>query len=103
MCVQNEKFFFNCIISIKYSLWVNLFLYYEKKVDRANNTTNNNKMNNHLSPHIIEHKKKTTTFDNVNQDPGLRQAQKCGRVKPFNVIPTLTLNFFKILLPLMQN
>jgi hypothetical protein len=37
---------------------------------------------------LIEHKKHTT-FDVGNPDPGLRQAQKCGRVKSVNEIPTL--------------
>jgi hypothetical protein len=29
------------------------------------------------------------TYDVGNPDPGLGQAQKCGRVKPVNGIPTL--------------
>jgi hypothetical protein len=33
--------------------------------------------------------KKTTTYDVGNPGPGLGQAQKCGRVKPVNEIPTL--------------
>jgi len=41
-----------------------------------------NKMNNHHSPQIIEHKKKKTiTYDVINQVPGLGQAQKCGTCK----------------------
>jgi hypothetical protein len=35
--------------------------------------------------------KKTTTYEVRNPGPGLRQAQKCGRVKYINGIPTLPL------------
>jgi hypothetical protein len=42
-------------------------------------------MNNHLSPSIIEHtNKQKTIYDIGNTIQGLRQAQKCGRVKPVN-------------------
>ena len=36
---------------------------------------------------LTEHNK-TTTYDVGNPSPGLRQAQKCGWVKPINGIPT---------------
>jgi hypothetical protein len=32
---------------------------------------------------------KWRTYDNRNSGPGLRQAKQCGRIKPFNGIPTL--------------
>jgi len=38
-----------------------------------------NKMNNHLSSKNFKHKK-TMTYDVGYPGPGLRQAQKCGRV-----------------------
>jgi hypothetical protein len=34
----------------------------------------------HLSPSLTEHKKNTTAYDVGNPGPGLRQAQKYGRV-----------------------
>ena len=37
-----------------------------------NNSTNINKINNHLSPETIEHKKKPTTYDAWNPDPGTK-------------------------------
>jgi hypothetical protein len=52
----------------------------------VNNAININKTNNHLSHQIIEHKN-TMTYDVGNQGPGLRQEQKCGRVKSINGIP----------------
>ena len=45
----------------------------------VNNSTNINKTNNPFSPQIIEHKKKSMTYDDGNTTPGLGQAQKCGR------------------------
>ena len=54
----------------------------KRKIKFSNNI---NKTNNHLSPQIIENKK-TTTYDVCNQDHVLEQAQKCGRIKPFNGI-----------------
>jgi hypothetical protein len=36
--------------------------------------------------HILNTKKKTMEYGVVNPCPGLRQAQKCGRIKPFNGI-----------------
>jgi hypothetical protein len=33
--------------------------------------------------------KNTTTYEIGNPGPGLRQVQKCGRVKAVNEIPTL--------------
>jgi len=41
------------------------------------------------SPLTLTHRiqKKTMTYDVENQDPGMRQAQKCGRVKQVNGIP----------------
>ena len=46
----------------------------------VNNSTIINKVNNHLSPSLTEHKKNTTAYDVGNPGPGLRQAQKYGRV-----------------------
>ena len=46
-----------------------------------------NKTNNHLSPQSLNIRK-TMTYDG-NSGPDLRQAQKCGRVKSVNEIPTL--------------
>jgi hypothetical protein len=43
---------------------------------------------NHISPQLIEHKKKITTYDVGNPAPGFEQAQQCGRVKPVNRIQT---------------
>ncbi len=55
-----------------------------------NNSTNINKMNNQLSPQLSEIiKKKTSTYGVGNPGPGLRQANKCSRVKQVNGIPTL--------------
>jgi hypothetical protein len=42
---------------------------------------------------LSEHKK-ITTYDAWNPDPGLGQAQTCGRVKPVNGIP-LMLKMFR--------
>jgi len=53
----------------------------------VNNSTNINKTNNDLSPQIIELKKRLKYVG--NPDPGLRQAQKYGRVKPIIGIPNL--------------
>ena len=54
----------------------------------VNNSANINKTNNHISLQPIAHKKKTMTYDVVNPGPGLGQAQKCGRVKLVDGIPT---------------
>jgi len=52
------------------------------------NSTSLNKKNNHLSPQIIEHKKKPTTYDVGNPGPGLGWALKMfGGVKPVDEIP----------------
>jgi hypothetical protein len=50
----------------------------------VNNSTNINKMNNHLSSQLnsLNSKKRTTTYGIGNPAPGLRQAHKCGGVKP---------------------
>ena len=40
--------------------------------------------------HSLNTKKKTMTYDVGNAGPGLEQAQKCGRVRPVNGIPTIT-------------
>ena len=56
------------------------------------NPTDINEMNNHLSPQNIEPPQKTTTYDFGKQSPGLGHAQRCGRFKPFNGIPTQSLN-----------
>ena len=55
----------------------------------VNNSTDINKTNNHLSPQLIEHKNKNMTYDIGNLSPYLGKAQKCGRVKLVNGIPTL--------------
>jgi hypothetical protein len=59
------------------------------------NSTNINKMNNHLSLQsiITSHfnplnRRKTTTYNVGNADPGLGQAHKCVGVKQVNEIPT---------------
>ena len=44
---------------------------------------NKTNINNHLLHQIIEHQKKTTTYDVGNPGPGLGQAQKCGGIKLF--------------------
>jgi hypothetical protein len=48
---------------------------------------------NEQSPLILtdlnEHPKKPRHINVGNPGPGLRQAQNCGGVKPFNGIPTL--------------
>jgi len=49
----------------------------------VNNSININKTNNHLSSQLTECKK------TYNICPGLGQAQKYGRVKPVNGIPTV--------------
>jgi hypothetical protein len=36
--------------------------------------------------HILNTKKKTMEYGVGNPCPGLRQEQKCGRIKPFNGI-----------------
>ena len=51
----------------------------------VDNSINIHKKNKHL---LIEHTK-TMAYDVGNPVPGLGQAQKCGRVKPVNGIPTL--------------
>ena len=43
-------------------------------------------INSHL---ILLNTKKTMTYDVGNPGPGLGQAQKCGRVKQNNGIPTI--------------
>ena len=43
----------------------------------VNSSTNINKTNNHLTPQLVDKKKKTTTYDVGNPDPGLGYAQKC--------------------------
>ena len=49
----------------------------------VNSSTNIKNRNNHISPQLTEHKKKgTSTYVIGNPGPGLRQAQKCGRIKP---------------------
>jgi hypothetical protein len=54
-----------------------------------NNSTNINKSNNLLAPSLTKQKKgENTKIDVGNPGPGLRQSQKCGSVKPFNVITT---------------
>jgi len=55
----------------------------------VNNLININKTNNHLSLQIIEHKKKTTTYNIGNPGSDLGQAQTCGGVKPVDGIPNL--------------
>ena len=57
----------------------------------VNNSNNINKTNNHLSPQFTADEKKIT-IDNIGSPSSvLRQTQKCGRVKPDNGIPTLSL------------
>ena len=67
----------------------------------VNSSNNLNKTNNHLSPQTKQtttshlkllNIKKTTNYDVGNPDPVLGQAQKCGRDKPVNGIPTLPLD-----------
>ena len=51
-------------------------------------STNINEINNkHLNS---LNTKKTMTYDVGNPNPDLGQAQRCGRVKPVNGIPTLS-------------
>jgi hypothetical protein len=54
----------------------------------VNNSFNINKTNSHLWPFLTKHKK-TTTYDDVNPDSDLGQAQTCGGVKQVNGILTL--------------
>jgi hypothetical protein len=61
------------------------------------NSTNINKMNNRLSK---EKQKKTMIYDFGNPGPGLGQAQRCGRDKTVNEIPTHIVCF--ILLSISQ-
>ena len=51
----------------------------------------------HINKTNIKHKE-TMTFDVGNPAPGLGQAQKCGRIKRVNGIPTFHDIIFKILL-----
>ena len=51
-----------------------------------NNATNIIIKNNQLSTQIIEYKKHHDIYNVGNPDPGLGQAQQCGRVKPFSGI-----------------
>jgi hypothetical protein len=45
---------------------------------------------NNINKTIISHQHKNTTACDIgNPGPGLGQAQKCGRVKSVNGIPTL--------------
>ena len=46
-----------------------------------------------FTSHLYSQNTKNTTYDVGNQGPGLGQAQTCGRVKPFNAIPTIPLFF----------
>jgi hypothetical protein len=50
-----------------------------------NNSTD--KTNNYLSPNSFEHKK-DYDIRHYNLGPGFTQIQNCGRVKPFNRIPS---------------
>ena len=54
----------------------------------VNNSTNINKTNKHISSQIIKHKKNHDIWHWKSRSY-LEQAQKCGRIKPFNGIPTL--------------
>ena len=54
-----------------------------------NNSTNINKINNHLSPQLIKHKKKPTTYDVENPGHHLGRAQRGSDVKSVNGILTL--------------
>jgi hypothetical protein len=54
----------------------------------GNNSTNINKMHNNLSPHIIEFKNKTMTYDVRNPGPALGQPKNVNLV---NRIQTLSL------------
>ena len=47
------------------------------------NSTNINKTNTHLSHEL---KLLNMTYDFRNLDPGMKRAQKCGRVKQINAI-----------------
>jgi hypothetical protein len=52
----------------------------------VNNSTNIIIKNDHLSPQIIEYKNDHDIYNVGNSDPGLEQAQQCGRAKSFNRI-----------------
>ena len=59
-----------------------------------NNSTNIIIKNDHLSPQIIEYKNDHDIYNVGNSDPGLEQAQQCGRAKSFNritILPSLQL------------
>ena len=62
--------------------------HYEKKVYTmmVNSSTNTNKINNH--PLTSYHWTQKKDIWHRNPDPGLGQAQKCGRVKPVTENPT---------------
>jgi hypothetical protein len=63
---------------------------YKNKIlkNRKKTFTNINKMTNHLSSQLLNIKN-SMTYANGNPGPGLGQAQKCGRVKLVNRIPTI--------------
>ena len=49
------------------------------------NSANMDKAKNHLSSQLIVHKT-IMEYDVLNSSPGLRQTQKCSKVKPVIVI-----------------
>ena len=52
-------------------------------------STNTNKLNNDLSHQTIERQDDPAMWHWKTGGPGLEQAQKCGRVKLVNELPTL--------------
>jgi hypothetical protein len=65
----------------------------------VNNTININNTNNH--PYLKSlNTQKNTTYGVGNPGPGLGQAQKCGGVKPVNVIPFMYVHFLFFFLSL---
>jgi hypothetical protein len=82
--------FIHCFVLFCLNLVDNVFTLWKESLnsDDQQFSTNVNKTNNNLSPQIII-KKMPQTYDIGNLGPVLRQTQKCGRIKPVNVIPIL--------------